>query len=72
MELVTGTVVQGKVVVDGHALPEGLVVTLLAPTEHNGFEIPTDLEAELGESLAQAGRAETIPLADVLKRLRAG
>ena len=31
MKLATGTVVNGKIVLDGAALPEGTVVTVLAP-----------------------------------------
>ncbi|MEO8248274.1 MAG: hypothetical protein ABI589_02795 [Burkholderiales bacterium] len=71
MKLATGRVVQGKVVADVGTLPDGMVVTVLTPDEEDGFETPTDLEAELEEAIAQAARGETMPIAKVLNRLRA-
>ena len=70
MQLATGRVVGGKVVVEGDPLPEGAVVTILAREADETFEVPTELEAELLESIAQAERGETIPAAEVLERLR--
>lgn len=71
MKLATGTVVDGKVVVDGDALPEGMLVTVLARENDETFNVPPDLEAELDDSLEQAARGETITVANALKRLRA-
>lgn len=71
MKLATGTIVDGKVVVDGDALPEGMLVTVLARENDETFNVPPDLEAELDDSLEQAARGETITVADALKRLRA-
>ncbi len=70
MKLATGKVVQGKVVIEGEALPEGTVVTVLAVEDAETFEVPAELEAELAESLAQAARGETIPVTDALARVR--
>lgn len=70
MKLATGTVVGGKIVVDGEPLPEGAVVTILAREADETFEIPPELEAELSESLAQAERGETISAEEMLERLR--
>ena len=70
MKLATGTVVEGKVVIDGDTLPEGMIVTVLAREVDETFEVPLDLERELDESLAQAARGESIPMSDVLRRLR--
>lgn len=70
MKLATGKVVHGKVVVEGEALPEGAVVTILTTDEPETFEIPAELEAELAESLAQAGRGETMPVSEAIARLR--
>ena len=70
MQLITGTVVGGKIVVEGDALPEGAVVTILAREADETFEVPPELEAELLESIAQAERGETISAEEVLKRLR--
>ena len=70
MKIATGTVVDGKVVVEGDPLPEGAVVTILAREEHESFEVPADLEPELDESIAQAARGEAISAAELLGRLR--
>ncbi len=70
MQLATGRVVGGKVVVEGDPLPEGAVVTILAREADETFEVPPELEAELSESIAQAERGEMIPADEVLERLR--
>ncbi len=70
MQLATGTVVGGKVVVVGDPLPEGAVVTILAREADETFEVPPELEAELLESIAQADRGETISAEEMLERLR--
>lgn len=70
MKLATGTVVGGKIVVDGEPLPEGLVVTVLAREEAETFEVPAELEPELLESLVQASCGETVAADVALKRLR--
>lgn len=70
MRIATGTVIGGKVVVQGEALPEGTVVTVIAlePTER--FVIPRELESDLQASLAEAERGETISADLLLGRLR--
>ena len=70
MQLATGTVVGGKVVVDGDPMPEGSVVTILAREADETFEVPPELEAELLESIAQANRGETISADELSERLR--
>ena len=70
MQLATGTVVGGKVVVEGDPLPEGTVVTILAREADEAFEVPPELEAELLESIAQAERGETISADELIERLR--
>jgi hypothetical protein len=70
MQIATGTVVNGKIVVEGEPLPEGAVVTILAREADETFEVPPELEAELLESIAQAERGETISAEELLKRLR--
>ena len=70
MQLTTGTVVDGKIVVEGDPLPEGAIVTILAREVDETFEVPPELEAELLESIAQAERGETISAEELLKRLR--
>ena len=70
MQLTTGIVVGGKVVVEGDPLPEGTVVTILARDADETFEVPPELEAELLESMAQADRGETLSADEVIERLR--
>ncbi len=70
MQLAIGTVVGGKIIVDGDPLPEGAIVTILARESDETFEVPPELEAELSESIAQAERGETISAEEVLRRLR--
>ena len=70
MQLTTGIVVGGKVIVEGDPLPEGTVVTILARDADDTFEVPPELEAELLESMAQADRGETISADEVIERLR--
>ena len=69
MQLTTGIVVGGKIVVEGDPLPEGTVVTILARDNEETFDVPVELEAELMESIAQADRGETISADEVIERL---
>lgn len=68
MPILTGTVVDGRVEVQGVLLEEGTVVTVLVPDEV-GQELTPDMVAELEESIAQADRGEGIPAEHVLDRL---
>ena len=70
MQLATGTVIGGKVIVDGASLPDGTVVTILAREMDETFEVPPELEAELLASIAQADQGETISAAELLERLQ--
>lgn len=70
MQLATGIVGGGKVVLEGDPLPEGAVVTVLAREADESFEVPPELEAKLLESIAQADRGETISADELLERLR--
>lgn len=70
MQLATGTVIGGKVVVEGASFPEGTVVTILARESDETFEVPPELEAELAASLAEADRGEAITAAELFERLR--
>jgi hypothetical protein len=69
MKLATGTVVEGKVVIQGEPLPEGAVVAVLATVGDETFIVPPELEQELDESLAQAARGDTVPADEVIRRL---
>ena len=70
MQLATGTVINGKIIVQGEPLPEGMVVTILAREAQEAFEVPPELEAELLDSIAEADRGDTISADELLQRLR--
>lgn len=70
VQLATGIVINGTIVVEGEPLPDGTVVTILAREADETFEVPPELEAELLESIAEADRGETIPADELLQRLR--
>jgi hypothetical protein len=69
MQIASGKVVNGRVVVDGE-LPEGAEVTLLALDGEETFVVDAELEAVLLESIAQGQRGETVPAEDLLRELR--
>ena len=52
MQLATGTVIDGKIVLEGANFPEGTVVTVLARESDETFELSPELEAELAASIA--------------------
>lgn len=70
MQLATGIVVKGKIVVEGESLPDGTVVTILAREADEAFEVPPELEADLSASIAEADRGETISADELIERLR--
>ena len=70
MKLATGTVVQGKVVVEGVPLAEGSRVTVLARDSDESFELTAEAENELLLSIGEADRSETVSAKAVLQGLR--
>lgn len=54
MSIATGTVKDGKVILEGVALPEGAVVTVLADDDRPPVKLPPDLEAELQAAIDEA------------------
>lgn len=70
MQLITGTVIGGKIVVEGDPLPEGTVVTILSRERDEAFLLSDELEAELQASLAELERGETVSAASLLERIR--
>lgn len=60
MQLVTGTVVEGKVVLSGVTLPEGAIVTVLAHDSQSSVKLPPHLQAELEDALIEADREDGI------------
>lgn len=69
MQIASGKVVNGQVVVDAD-LPEGAEVTLIALDGEETFEVSPELKAFLLESIAQGARGETISAEELLVELR--
>jgi hypothetical protein len=70
MQVVTGTVVGGKVILEGASLPEGTVVTIFAKDSEAMVRLPPALQVELEEALDEADREEGISGDDLLEKLR--
>lgn len=70
MQIVTGTVVKGKVVLEGASLPEGTVVTILAKESEAIVHLPPALQAELEDALEEADHEEGISADELLEKLR--
>ena len=70
MKVATGTVIGGKVVVEGETLAEGEAVTVVLREDGETFELSPEDEAELLESIAAIERGEFISAEQLLDRLR--
>lgn len=70
MQVVSGTVVDGKVVVEGLSLPEGTAVTILARGDEAVVKLSPHEEAELLAALDEADREEGISAEAFFARLR--
>jgi hypothetical protein len=69
MQVSTGTVVNGKIVVEGVQLPEGSVVTVLSRGAAESFSLTEAQERELLEAMAEIERGEFETLEDLLASL---
>jgi len=70
MQIVSGTVVKGKVVLDGATLPDGTAVTVLAQGSQAPVELLPALQIELEDALDEADREEGISSEELLEKLR--
>ncbi|MFT5154725.1 MAG: hypothetical protein ACI841_004733 [Planctomycetota bacterium] len=70
MQVASGTVIGGKVVVEGLSLPEGTTVTVLAQGDEAVVKLPPQEEADLLAALDEADREEGIPAEEFFERLR--
>jgi F0F1-type ATP synthase epsilon subunit len=70
MHVTTGTVVEGKVVVDGVVLPEGARVTVLTEDAEAAVRLSPAEETELLAALDEADREHGISADELLERLR--
>jgi hypothetical protein len=69
MQVATGTVVDGKVVVEGLDLHEGETVVVLTREPEEEVLLSADEEAKLLEAIAEADRGETISAEELFARL---
>jgi hypothetical protein len=69
MQIASGKIVNGQVVVDAELL-EGAEVILLTLDGEETFEVDAELEAVLLESIAQGERGETISAEALLREMR--
>jgi hypothetical protein len=69
MKVASGKVVEGKVVLEGVSLEEGISVTVLAMDDEVGFALTPAQEQDLLLSIAEADRGETVSAEEVLARL---
>jgi hypothetical protein len=69
MQVTTGTVVNGKVVVEGATLPEGAVVALLSRGAEESFKLSSAQEDELIASMAEIERGDCVGLEELLASL---
>lgn len=70
MQVATGTVVDGKVVVEGVPLREGAVVAVVARGVDEPFRLTAAEESELLEAMAEIERGEFVTLEQLLDSLR--
>lgn len=70
MRLATGTVIGGKVVLNGDSFAEGAVVTILARDDDETFVASPEQEAELLSAIAELERGDSISSEQLLERLR--
>ena len=70
MQVATGKVVNGKVVVEGLSLPEGTIVTVFANDAEPTVRLSPAEETELAAALDEADRDEGISAEELFKRLR--
>ena len=70
MQIASGTIVGGKVVVEGLSLPEGTTVTVLARGDEVAVRLPPKQEAELIDALDEADQEEGISAEELFTRLK--
>ena len=70
MLITTGKVQGGTIKLDELSLPEGAIVTVLAPEGDETFELTPSEEAKLLTMIAEDERGETTSAADLLKQIR--
>ena len=69
MLITTGKVLGGIIKLDEKSLPEGAIVTVLAPEGDETFELQPEEELQLLAAIAEAERGEASDASQVLKQI---
>ncbi len=69
MKVISGTVVDGKIVVEREPLEEGSTVTVLAQEGDEDFELTAEQEALLLKAIEEADQGDFIDGDELLKEL---
>ncbi len=69
MKIITGTVQNGRIVVDGESLREGEKVTILTREDNETFVVSPEEKRQLLESIGQADRGEFVDADELLRKL---
>ena len=69
MQVATGTVVNGKVEIEGVSLPEGAVVAVVARGADEPFVLSAADEEELLAAISEIERGEFVTLEELLESL---
>lgn len=69
MQVATGTVVNGKIEIEGLALPEGAMVAVVARGADEPFTLSPEDEEELGAAISEIERGEFLTVDQLLASL---
>lgn len=69
MQLATGTVINGKIVLDGVPLPEGSKVTVITRGADERFSLTDAEESALLDSIAEIERGDSVSVGDLMSSL---
>lgn len=69
MQVATGTVINGRIILDGVHLSEGARVTVVARGVDESFTLTQGQEDELLQAMAEIERGDFVTLGDLLKSL---
>jgi hypothetical protein len=69
MQVATGTVVNGKIEIEGVSLPEGMVVAVLARGADEPFALTPEDEDELLAAISEIERGQYVTVEELLREL---
>lgn len=70
MQVATGKVVQGQIILDGVSLPEGISVSIFAREADAVARLPAALQVELEDAIDDADRHNGICAEELFDKLR--